>query len=229
VKLILIFIFYQLRFENRAAHGERAAPLGGGRVAAPLGGGRAAVRCPLSGAACPPLGGGRVAAPLGGGRVAAPLGGGRAPVRRRGRAAAANLCSPRTGVPMNVAPIPHRPPPPHDPLERVLVTRIDGWQVRDFAHDDERLAYFAAHGFSHLQLWNPARGVSVLTPSRLTDGRFEAFPIAGWKQRADDWLALATLLRATHGLVPPGPACLRAVERWFLRPDAPELSGPDAA
>jgi hypothetical protein len=125
--------------------------------------------------------------------------------------------------------LPQRPPPPHDPTERVLITRIEGWQVRDFAHDDERLAYFAARGLGHLQLWHAARGVSVLTPSRLTDGRYEAFPIAGWKQRADDWQALATMLRASHGLALPSHARLRAVERWFTRLRQELPADPDAA
>jgi hypothetical protein len=120
------------------------------------------------------------------------------------------------------------PPPPHDPAERVLITRLDGWQVRDFGYDDVRLAYFATRGFSHFQLWHPAQRVSVLTPSRLTDGRYEVFPVAGWKRRAPSWSALAALLRAHHHVEPPGEASLRVLERWFQRiPDLP--SGGDVA
>jgi len=115
------------------------------------------------------------------------------------------------------------PPPPHDPAERVLITRVDGWHVRDFGYDDIRLAYFATRGYSHFQLWHPHQRVSVLTPSRLTDGTYEVFPVGTWKRRAADWSALATLLRAHHDLEPPSEACLRALERWFQR--APDLPG----
>jgi hypothetical protein len=108
-----------------------------------------------------------------------------------------------------------RPPPPHDPTERILVTRIDGWLVRDFAEDDQRLAYFAMRGFSHFQLWHPAYSISVLTPSRLTGGAFEVFPIGNWKRRAADWEALDSMLKTYHQVAPPGESCLRALERWF--------------
>lgn len=53
------------------------------------------------------------------------------------------------------------PPPPHDPAERVLITRIDGWHVRDFSLVDVRSAYFALRGFAHLQLWHPDARVSL--------------------------------------------------------------------
>jgi hypothetical protein len=46
------------------------------------------------------------------------------------------------------------PPPPHDPRERVLLARLDGWELRDFARSDERWVYLSAHGFAHLQLWH---------------------------------------------------------------------------
>jgi hypothetical protein len=112
-------------------------------------------------------------------------------------------------------------PPPHDPAERVLVTRLDGWQVRDFGYDDIRVAYFAARGISHFQLWHPVQRVSVLTPSRLTDDQYEVFPVQRWKRRALSWREMADVLRSHHALEPPSESCLRALERWFLRP--PEL------
>ena len=46
-------------------------------------------------------------------------------------------------------------------------------ELRQFADDDPRTAYFARRGFAHVQLWHPERRVSVLTPSRLTGGNFE--------------------------------------------------------
>lgn len=120
------------------------------------------------------------------------------------------------------------PPPPHDPTERILVTRLDGWQVRDFADDDSRQHYFATRGFAHFQLWHPERRLSVLTPSRLTDQQFEVFPIGRGKLRIRSWDELASLLRSHHGVVPPSLSCLRALERWFQRLDPPGGAG-DAA
>jgi hypothetical protein len=109
------------------------------------------------------------------------------------------------------------PPPPHDPSERVLVTHIDRWEVRDFARDDSRYSYFLRHGFSHLQLWHPEGGISLLTPSRLTSDQYELFPIEGWKRRHGDWGQLGSLLLREHGVALPSLVELRAVDRWFVR------------
>jgi hypothetical protein len=113
-----------------------------------------------------------------------------------------------------------RPPPPHDPTERVLLGHIDDWEVRDFAVDDPRHRYLLPRGFGHLQLWHPSAHLSILTPSRLTLDRYEAFPVAGWKRRAHDWAALAALLRAETDVQPPSPLSLRALARWFERRSA---------
>ena len=50
-----------------------------------------------------------------------------------------------------------------------------------FARYDPRFEYFVRKKMMHLQLWHPLIWVSVLTPSKLTLGRFEIFPIEGWK------------------------------------------------
>jgi hypothetical protein len=110
-----------------------------------------------------------------------------------------------------------RPPPPHDPTERVLIGHVDQWELRDFAADDPRQRYFLAHGFAHLQLWHPTARLSILTPSRLTLDRSEAFPIAGWKRREDDFTLLARMLRAATGVEPPSPLAMRTLARWFER------------
>lgn len=65
------------------------------------------------------------------------------------------------------------PAPPHDPLERVVLERLDGWEVRTFALHDARCAYLLRRDMGHLQLWHPGAGVSFLTPSRLSGGRWE--------------------------------------------------------
>ncbi len=109
------------------------------------------------------------------------------------------------------------PPPPHDPTERVLITHLEGWEVRDFALDDSRYGYFLRHGFLHLQLWHPARGVSLLTPSRLTSDQYEVFPLAGWKRRHADWSALRSQVLREHAVLLPSLVELRAIDRWFVR------------
>lgn len=84
------------------------------------------------------------------------------------------------------------PPPPHDPRERELALVVAGWEVRLFG--GRKFDYFVTHGFWHLQLWHPEARVSILTPSRLTRGLYEAYPIANWKAQAPDYDKLATLL-----------------------------------
>ncbi len=68
------------------------------------------------------------------------------------------------------------PPRPHDPDDRVTLGRIGEWEVRRFEGDGAKSGYSAPRGFLHVQLWHPWRAVSLLTPSRLTAGRYEAFP-----------------------------------------------------
>jgi hypothetical protein len=113
------------------------------------------------------------------------------------------------------------PPPPHDPAERTLLAEMDGWEVRDFAPDDPRHAYFAHRGFSHLQLWHPEAGISLLTPSRLTAGSYEVFPFVGWKRRGD-YATLRALIKSAHGVTLPSPSLIAATLRWFAAP-APAL------
>jgi len=108
------------------------------------------------------------------------------------------------------------PPPPHDPADRVVVATVDGWEVRAFPEGSRMHDYSVPRMLLHLQLWHPARRVSVLTPSRLALRRWEIFPVAGWKMPiADDQILrdiLATELRAPL----PGRAALEALLRWFV-------------
>jgi hypothetical protein len=99
----------------------------------------------------------------------------------------------------------------------VILTVVDGWEIRDFSVDDPRHCYFATHGCSHLQLWHGGASFSVLTPSRLTMGLYEAFPIAGWKHREADWHRLAARVLADAGLRVPSAVTIRSFERWFVR------------
>lgn len=78
-------------------------------------------------------------------------------------------------------------PSPHDPGERTRVAWVGLWEVRQFPDGDARLAYFRPRGFHHLQLWNPAARISILTPSRLTAGMFEVWPERGERSSAATW------------------------------------------
>ncbi len=91
------------------------------------------------------------------------------------------------------------PPPPHDPRERELVLRVDGWEVRLFG--EHKFQYFVRHGLWHAQLWQPEARVSVLTPSRLTCELYEVFPIAAWKARAESYAELSEMIEREHGVL----------------------------
>jgi len=109
------------------------------------------------------------------------------------------------------------PPPPHDPRERERLGQVGAWEVRAFARDGRAHAYFARRELLHLQLWHPEARVSLLTPSRLTGGAYELFPIDGWKcavRSAEDARRLA---RYAHGIELPTPLRLAALIEWYVR------------
>jgi len=105
------------------------------------------------------------------------------------------------------------PPSPHDPRERELAAIVDGWEVRLFG--GRKFQYFVTRGFWHIQLWHPEARVSILTPSRLTCGFYEAFPIANWKERTATYDRLVRILRATH-VDPPDRAQMESLERSLV-------------
>jgi hypothetical protein len=102
--------------------------------------------------------------------------------------------------------------PLHAPADRELLARVGSWEVRRHAAEDERFAYLVSRAMLHVQLWHPARRISVLTPSRLTAGRFE---IARGTHRVSvaTWPGVVTLL-PDHGL--PGSAELAALTMWLV-------------
>lgn len=108
-------------------------------------------------------------------------------------------------------------PPPHDPGERTLLTRCDGWEVRVFGEQDFRHAYFARKSMLHLQLWHPAQRVSVLTPSRLTADRWETYSEQTFKLRPRKRKVLVHVLDEQHGLRLPNPSTLAGLEFWFVK------------
>jgi hypothetical protein len=133
------------------------------------------------------------------------------------------------------------PPAPHDPRDRALISTIvvpaqafrahssrhgssgrrgasasTRWEVRAFPSGGRMHRYFAPRGLLHLQLWQPESGVSMLTPSRITLGRWEVFPVEGWKLGVDQVADLRRLVRASFRVEPPTAAQLAAAQAWFV-------------
>jgi hypothetical protein len=106
------------------------------------------------------------------------------------------------------------PPPPHDPRERDLVMRLGEWEVRVFS--GRKFEHFVSRGFWHLQLWHPVARVSVLSPSRLTRGFYEAYPVARWKAQAETYERLVTLIAGTCSATFPSEPELRRIERALV-------------
>jgi hypothetical protein len=105
------------------------------------------------------------------------------------------------------------PPSPHDPRERVAIGAAGQWSIRQFAPQDPKLAYFTGRGFLHLQLWHPEHRISILTPSRLTAGRFEAWAVGGDRLTVVSWDEIAAGL---GDITAPTAAEIRALERWLV-------------
>ena len=79
---------------------------------------------------------------------------------------------------------------PHDPCDRIMVEALQVpsdravfsvWEVRIFDPAGGFHHYFARKGMLHIQLWNRHFGISVLSPSAITNNRIEAYPIEDWK------------------------------------------------
>jgi hypothetical protein len=103
-------------------------------------------------------------------------------------------------------------PPLHAPTDRELFARVGSWEVRRHGAEDERFSYLASRAMLHVQLWHPMRRISILTPSRLTGGRFE---IARGLHRVTvaTWPGVVALL-PDHDL--PGSAELAALTMWLV-------------
>ena len=104
--------------------------------------------------------------------------------------------------------------PPHDPDQRESVHDLGDWEVRVFT--GPKFDYFAPRGFWHLQLWDPIARLSILTPSRLTRGLYEAFPSAVWRRRSRTYAALAEPLAKEHGVAMPDARDVAWAEKTFV-------------
>ncbi len=118
------------------------------------------------------------------------------------------------------------PPPPHDPRERQRVATLGEWGAYVFDPRGEMHAYFARKGMVHLQLYHP-RGVSILTPSVLTQGRFELLDIHSGRYRAGCFHGMQRVARHHVGIVLPGEDLLAGLHRWHVARHLPFLeAGP---
>ncbi|MBX3225658.1 MAG: hypothetical protein KIT84_31230 [Labilithrix sp.] len=106
------------------------------------------------------------------------------------------------------------PPPPHDPRDREEAYALGEWQVR--VATGRMFEYFVPRGLWHVQLWHPETRISILTPSRLTMGAWEAFPLQTWKARRETWSSLALALAAEHDVKLPSAAEVAWVESTFV-------------
>jgi len=110
---------------------------------------------------------------------------------------------------------PSSPPPPHDPRDRELTMPLEGgWELR--TPTARMTAYFLPRGLLHVQLWHPASGVSILTPSRITRGLYEAFPVRRWKAPARSYAEITELVAREHGVAPPSAFAVASLERAFV-------------
>ncbi|MBX3259642.1 MAG: hypothetical protein KIS78_27160 [Labilithrix sp.] len=106
------------------------------------------------------------------------------------------------------------PPPPHDPRDREATLRLGAWEVR--VSTGRAFECFVQRGLWHVQLWHAEAKISILTPSRLTGGAYEAFPSHGWKARSQTYEGLVGILEAEHGVRLPSVAQVHWVERQLV-------------
>lgn len=104
---------------------------------------------------------------------------------------------------------------PHDPEDRVTIAVLGRWELRDFAAGSTFAAFFARHQVEHRQLLDVELGVSVLTPSPLTDDQFELCDARGWRFRAGRERAMREHVRERYGVELPQGVTLRALVRWW--------------
>jgi hypothetical protein len=109
-------------------------------------------------------------------------------------------------------------PSPHDPWERCALAWVGEWDVRQFSTADPKLDYFRRRGFLHLQLWHPGARISILTPSRLTAGNFEAWAQGGERFAVSRWNDLGAHF---EGIALPTATEVAALESWFVRREEP--------
>lgn len=112
---------------------------------------------------------------------------------------------------------PAPPPPPHDPRDRELLTRLDDWEIRAFG--SRWFAFFAPRGLWHVQLWHPEKRLSIITPSTLTRGSYElsSSSSAGAPTRSTTYAAMARVASGAHGVTALTGPQVAWIESVFVR------------
>ncbi len=117
-------------------------------------------------------------------------------------------------APRPVPPALPSPPVPHDPCDREAVLLLGGWEVR--VSVGRAFEFFVPRGLWHVQLWHPVAQISILTPSRLTAGEFEAFPSRGRKARRATYEELSAVLRSEHDVTLPSAEAVTWVRHHLV-------------
>ncbi|MEN0064212.1 MAG: hypothetical protein AAGA48_18825 [Myxococcota bacterium] len=114
-------------------------------------------------------------------------------------------------------PISPTPPAFHDRGSRCLIDHTpSGWQVFGHPLNDERHRYFAPRGMLHLQWWRSEPEVSLITPCRLTEGRFELWTPTR-HVRCCCYNQLVRLMTKEFPFPPPPRHAMRRYEWSFVR------------
>ena len=111
----------------------------------------------------------------------------------------------------------------HDPLIRQLVGHIDEWEIRVFSEASPGFDKLAREGLLHVQFWNRANHVSLISPSVLTGDAFEISPIKGKPFRSRNLERIRIESIGQYGLWIPDAESIRILmESWAT--DAPARS-----
>ena len=105
------------------------------------------------------------------------------------------------------------PAAPHDPWERAAVHARYGWEIRTYPWNSRLHRVASDNGTLHLQIWYPAVGLSILTPSRLTGGKYEV-------QMADERVRMccaATMAEIVYDWAGVRLPCSRVVSFYYDR------------
>lgn len=111
----------------------------------------------------------------------------------------------------------HRPEWLHDPKERRFVLRVRDWEIRALRRSAEDYGRIRRRGGMHVQLWHRPSRTSVLTPSSLTNNRFEVCRDGGSpvEVRPPKLHDLVEMIASVE--LPPMREIALMVE-WFARP-----------
>ena len=106
-------------------------------------------------------------------------------------------------------------PTRHEPERRDCMIKLLGWQIRTIMRNDHRHTAMAAQGLLHLQLWHAGTDTSILTPSNLTNRRFEI-----WSKplhvQVTNYPKVCQLVMDNHGIHMPCESLLHHYQCWLV-------------